>query len=788
MFLEQGKKLLLYFTIIDYIGSFLWLFFSSKSDESKAFGIHIFSILAPLISAIILFLAYKKGKDSEKAFWQLLSLGSISYTVGVIIKAYYTMFLLKPAPYPGLLDFFFLLQFTFYFFAFIYKIKANSKNLHFIKFTFDTWIVLTVAIVFSWQLILHPIMTKDHISYLHLIVSLGYPIGDLILLYGAVSFYLGSEQFFPPKVLHFILGSLMVQVVTDTSFIFLKHNYHDILGPFWSLAPLLMGLAAIHSLDGQAVSTGKKKDMVKNTISLQLLLPYFSVILMFMVIIFQNKEFNSLIFGSAIAILLILFRQISTSIENETLLFKYHDLTEELEQKIGERTKELSSKNQQLITAVQRMKHMAFHDVLSGLPNRRLFQARLLTAMDEAIRNRSKIAVVFIDLDRFKNINDTLGHEFGDLLLKHVSKQMIKSVRKFDTISRQGGDEFTIILNKISKKEEIIPLIEQLRSIVSKPIIIKGQELHVSMSIGIALYPNDGNSTEELMKNADMAMYYAKEDGRNNYKFYSKNMNQTISRKMALENGLRKAIVNDEFVLYYQPQVDTFTGKIVGVESLLRWNSMEAGIVSPSEFIPVAEETGLIFPIGEWVLYTACRQGKVWHESGHHQFKVAVNLSPLQFLHENIVNMVRNILDETGFNPQFLELEITEGVAFHDAEEAIKKMQALRNLGVGISLDDFGTGYSSLIYLKRFPINTLKIAKPFIQDIVQNDRDKSLVDAIVSMAHSLGLSVVVEGAETDEQLLTLQELNCDFVQGKIYSYPLTVTQLNARIESQLSKH
>jgi diguanylate cyclase (GGDEF)-like protein len=784
MFLLKEKKLLLYFTFFHYIGYFLWLFVWSKNDWTKLVGIHTFSILAPLISVITLFLVVKKSKGNEKPFWLFIALGCMNAAIGEILKGYNTILLLKSVPYPGISDFFFLLQFLFYLLAFIYEVRINSKNLHIIKFTFDTSIILTVAVVFSWHLILHPIIIHHHISYLDLLVSLGYPMGDLILLFGAVSIYLGSENVFPPKVSYLMIGSLLIQIVTDTASRFLHQGSQEILGPYWSIAPLLMGLAAIYSLDSIPKNSKNNKE---SRISLRLLLPYLSVILLFMVIIFQNNEFNSLIFGTAVAIFLVLFRQVFTGIENQTLLVNYHNLTEELEQKIGERTKELSSKNQELITAVQRMKHMAFHDVLSGLPNRRLFQERLVTSMDEAIRNRSKIAVVFIDLDRFKNINDTLGHEFGDLLLKYVSRQMVKSVRKVDTISRQGGDEFTIILNNISTKEEIIPLIERLQTIVSKPITIKGQELHVSMSIGIALYPNDGTTTEELMKNADMAMYYAKEEGRNNYKFYSQYMNHTISRKMVLENGLRKAILNDEFVLYFQPQVNIHTEKIIGVESLLRWNSVEAGMISPSEFIPVAEETGLIFPIGEWVLRTACKQGKTWHDYGHSDLKVAVNLSPLQFLHENLVDMIRTVLDETNFNPYFLELEITEGVAFHDAEEAIRKMQALRDLGVGISIDDFGTGYSSLIYLKRFPINTLKVAKPFIQDMVDNPRDKALVEAIVSMAHSLDLSVVVEGAETDTQLLALKELCCDVVQGEIFSQPLTVTQLNMMIDSKLTK-
>jgi len=415
-----------------------------------------------------------------------------------------------------------------------------------------------------------------------------------------------------------------------------------------------------------------------------------------------------------------------------------------------------------------------------------MFLERLVTAMEEAKRNHYKLAVIFIDLDRFKNINDTLGHEFGDLLLKHVTKQMALSVRKIDTISRQGGDEFTILLNRIRAEEDVIPLIERIRAIVAKPIMISGQELHVSMSIGIAFYPTDGKTTDELMKNADMAMYRAKEEGRDNYKFYSMDMNKAISRKMALENGLRKALKNDEFVLVYQPQVNLQTGEIVGVETLLRWNTMEAGMVSPNQFIPVAEESGLIIPIGEWVLKQACMQGKSWHDLGHNHIKVAVNLSPVQFLHDNLVEMVNKALKTTGFNPNYLELEITEGVAFTDAEAAIKKMQNIRDLGVRISLDDFGTGYSSFMYLKRFPINMLKIPKPFNQDIMINQKDRALVETIIYLGHSLGLSVIAEGIENEEQLKILKELHCDVIQGDLYSKPLSVMQVGAIIESNRS--
>ena len=635
---------------------------------------------------------------------------------------------------------------------------------------------MTVAITFSWRFLMEDIVAQNSLTALFI------PIGDLVLLFGAISFYLGHEEIFPPKVLYLFLGSLFLQVIADTTALYINNpNLESLLVPFSTLSLLLLGLSGAFALGENHENPAKKKEgySVKDIYSLRLLLPYISVILLFLVMIFQHQESSDLILGSTIAILLVISRQIFTSLENQTVLLKYHTLTEELEQKISERTEELSSKNHQLVTAVRKMKQMAYHDVLSGLPNRRMFLERLVKSMDEAKRNHFKLAVIFIDLDRFKNINDSLGHDFGDMLLKHVSSKMAESLRKIDTISRQGGDEFTIILNRIREEKDVIPLVKRLQSIVAQPIVIKGHELHVSMSIGIALYPRDGKNIEELMKNADMAMYRAKEEGRDTYRFYSYDLNKNISRKVTIENGLRKAIRNGEFLLYYQPQVDCKTGELVGIETLIRWNTVEAGIVLPNEFIPIAEETGLIIPIGEWVLTAACNQAKIWHDSGNNHLKLAVNLSPVQFQHENLVQMIASILKKTGFNPHYLELEITEEISFIDAEEAIKKMKAIRELGVRISIDDFGTGYSSLMYLKRFPINSLKIAKPFIEDMTTNKIDQALVAAIISMAHSLGLSVIAEGIETEQQLLALTELQCDVLQGELISKPLTSTQLNA---------
>ncbi|MEC1525121.1 EAL domain-containing protein [Neobacillus niacini] len=771
------NRLYIYYTLFYTLGYYIWLYFSKNNITSKTTGENLFLLAAPLTSSIILFFIYRRLKTKENCIWLFYSLGCFFNFLAVLANGYFYQ---KEVLSLGWNHLFYILQILCFLFVFIYIIRMKEENVHLTKFIFDTCIIMTAAITFSWYFII-----RNH--QIHNIF-IGLPLGDLVLVFGALVFYLGSEKLSPFKVL--ILSSLLIHVIADSSYFIISIMNipfsERLLYPLWSLWPLLLGIAGTFAIqnDDESFEKNNKILSLKDSITLRLLLPYISVILLFMTMIFQHQDSNSLIIGSAAAILLLILRHIFASLENQTLLAKYHELTEELELKIGERTEELSSINQQLLSAARKMKHMAYHDVLSGLPNRRMFLERLTTAMDEAKRNQYKLAVIFIDLDRFKNINDTLGHEFGDLLLKHVTKEMAKNVRKIDTISRQGGDEFTVLFNRIRAEEDVIPLVERIRAIVAKPINIQGQELHVSMSIGIAFYPSDGQNTKELMKNADMAMYRAKEEGRNNYKFYSKDMNKTISRKMALESGLRKALKNNEFVLNYQPQVSLQTGELVGVEALLRWNTMEAGMVYPSQFIPVAEESGLIIPIGEWVLNHACIQGKAWHDSGKSDLIIAVNLSPVQFLHENLVEMVIKALKTTRLNPNCLELEITEGVAFTNAEAAIKNMQKLRDLGVRISIDDFGTGFSSLMYLKRFPINTLKIPKPFTQDIMGSQKDKALVETIIYLGHSLGLTVIAEGIENKEQLLFLKEHHCDVVQGDLYSKPLTVMQVSALIENK----
>jgi len=425
---------------------------------------------------------------------------------------------------------------------------------------------------------------------------------------------------------------------------------------------------------------------------------------------------------------------------------------------------------------------MANHDALTGLPNRNLFLDRLGQALCKKERSEKMLAVLFIDLDQFKVVNDTLGHHMGDILLKEVASRLLGVVRKSDTVSRLGGDEFTLILDDISLAEDSVTVARKVLNAFALPFKIDEHEVFISASIGITLYPADSDTAEGLLKNADTAMYHAKEKGRNNYQFFSEELSSKVCERLALETGLRRALERGEFILHYQPRIDTVKRNIVGVEALLRWQHPDNGLLAPARFIPLAEETGLIVPIGEWVLRTACAQIKAWQEAGLPSLKVSVNISVRQFCQNNLVGVIRTILDETGLGPEFLELEITESVIMVNPEEAITILGELKKMGLSIAIDDFGTGYSSLMHLKRLPVDVLKVDQNFTQGIAVNKSDETLVSTIINMGHSLGLNVVAEGVETIEQMLFLGERSCEELQGFYFSKPLPSASLRELLE------
>jgi len=459
--------------------------------------------------------------------------------------------------------------------------------------------------------------------------------------------------------------------------------------------------------------------------------------------------------------------------------------------RISELRRHLRSSNEDLRSALAAVRQVATHDNLTGLPNRVLFGEELQHALAQAERRHRPVALLFMDLDRFKNINDTLGHAFGDRVLQEVAKRLTRCVRESDILARLGGDEFVLLVEEFPDPANLGGIAQKLLTAVSQVTSIDGRELNLSVSIGICMYPADGRDAKTLLANADIAMYRAKERGRNNFCFYSAQLNLHTPERLALEAALRGGLERGEFRVHYQPKIDMATGSITGVEALLRWQHPELGLLLPEKFIHLAEETGLIVPIGLWTLREVCTRAKAWQEAGLPRLPVAVNLSARQFRQEQLVSQLAEILKSTGLEPDILELEITESMVMQDPDGAVALMKALRKMGVRLTIDDFGTGYSSLGYLKRFPINSLKVDKSFVRDLPHSSDDIAITRAVIAMAHSLQMNVIAEGVEHQGQFDLLRDEGCDEFQGYLCQPPLTeedlmrfIRESGARISSR----
>ena len=450
---------------------------------------------------------------------------------------------------------------------------------------------------------------------------------------------------------------------------------------------------------------------------------------------------------------------------------------------IGGRLSELRTSlrrsNNELSSALDTIQELATHDSLTGLPNRAMFAESLQHALAQGERHERRLAVFFLDLDRFKNINDTLGHLFGDKVLKEAAARLSRSVRNSDIVARLGGDEFVVLVEEFGPDAALTEIGQKLLGAMSQPAVVEGHEISISASVGICIYPEEGQDAQTLLTNSDIAMYRAKAQGGNSLCFYSAEMNSHSLERLALEAALRRALERDELRVYYQPKMDVASGRMTGVEALLRWEHPELGLLAPDKFIPIAEETGLIVPIGQWVIRTVCERARVWEAQGMPAFSVAVNLSARQFRQERLVADLEEILHSTGTAPGFLELEITESMVMQDPEQATRQMDLLRRMGVRLAIDDFGTGYSSLAYLKRFPINSLKIDKAFVRDLPHDSDDLAITRAIIAMAHSLRLNVIAEGVEHRTQLDQLGIEGCDEFQGYFCRPPMTEADLCA---------
>jgi diguanylate cyclase (GGDEF)-like protein/PAS domain S-box-containing protein len=439
------------------------------------------------------------------------------------------------------------------------------------------------------------------------------------------------------------------------------------------------------------------------------------------------------------------------------------------------------------ITSMKRyeseLEFQASRDTLTGLANRAMLHDCLRQAIVQAKLDALSVWVVFVDLDRFKFINDTLGHRAGDLLLKTLARRLFRCLRPFDTAARLGGDEFVLIMPEHPGQRPDARVLQSVMDAIAAPVSIEGHNFFLTCSLGVAKYPTDGEDSETLIKHADIAMYRAKQSGRNNFQFYTPSMNEQALERLHIESSLRTALERSEFVLHYQPKVDAVSGRITGMEALIRWSHPELGMVSPGRFIGLAEETGLIVPIGAWVTRTACAQNKAWQDAGLPAVRVSVNLSARQFAQRNLVQSIAAVLQETGLEPQYLEIELTESLVMTDVEHAIDMLQQLKLLGVKLSIDDFGTGYSSLAYLKRFPIDVLKIDQSFVRDIAVDFNDAAITVSIISLGHNLKLKVIAEGVETQEQLAYLRNHGCDEVQGYLFSRPVPAAEFESRLRA-----
>lgn len=466
-------------------------------------------------------------------------------------------------------------------------------------------------------------------------------------------------------------------------------------------------------------------------------------------------------------------------------LLERRQIEEELERCVRERTAQLEDAYRELereIIERRRAEEAAYYDTLTGLPNRMLFQERLPRALALAERSEQRLAVMLIDLDRFKAINETLGHAVGDRLLFEIAERLTACVRRSDTVARFAGDEFALVLTQIThpdnliriaqRTEDAVEIAQSILRVLAPPFVCGQHELYLTASIGIGLYPDDGEDAQTLLKHAGSALYRAKEQGGSSYQFYTADMNATALKRLTLENDLRRALERNEFAVYYQPQMNIDSSQIVGMEALVRWQHPELGLVCPADFIPIAEDTGLILPLGEWVLRTACAQNKEWQTRGLPKMRVAVNLSARQFQHPELTNVIAQALAETGLSAEDLELELTESSLMKNAETAIETLRQIKATGVRLAIDDFGTGYSSLSHLKRLPIDELKIDRSFVCESTTDADDAAIVMAIIGLAHNLKLKVIAEGVETKEQLAFLRLLRCDEIQGYLCSQPL----------------
>jgi diguanylate cyclase (GGDEF)-like protein/PAS domain S-box-containing protein len=881
---RQNMNLSRLFFILLYIGAYYgWIFYWQDNDVLLTWGGNIFSIVGSLIAAFWLFIPFRRGSKTERLFWLLLSLGSFSYLLAEAIWLFQENILKNEITFPSYSDFFYHLQVLFFLAAFIYRFAKERKTYDTARHIFDILIVMTVATTFSWHFFMNPIWSNSSMSNLSYMVTLMYPIGDLALLFSAMSLYFAVKNSFSANEINLILSGILIRILADTLFLYLSYNDRyfsgNFIDPLFILSLLIFSYTGtLHQEKSEQPSTNTEQYQLQKLELIRLIIPYLNVSVLLVFMSIRSKGLDEFTLGATLSVLLMMARQVLMMIENKNILYQYHMKTKELEiseerykslfeynpdpvfsldregkfvsvnsaceQLIGIEKKELvgvystdfttesnrekaSKRFSQVMKGIpqtyeipifdksgkvhhasitnipimvrnqlvgifgvgkditelkkkeEKIQYLAYHDSLTGLSNRVAFAEMLNQAVSDAKRTNEMFAMMFMDLDRFKIINDTLGHDVGDQLLISVTDRMKGCLGKNDTAARLGGDEFTFIIKDIFSPKDAESVAQRILKAFDQPFIINGHEISTSPSIGIVIYPLNDQSPVALMKKADIAMYLVKENGKGNFKLFDES-DLGLIKKVSLEEDIQQALSDNQFFLHYQPQINTKTNEIVGVEALIRWNHPKFGVILPNEFIPIAEKTGMIIPIGEWVLRDACQQARIWNEMGY-PLKLAVNLSPQQFHQENLVGRINKIIQETRISPDKIDLEITEAIAMEDIKKLMPKLMSLKKLGVNLSVDDFGTGYSSLSYLSTFPINSLKLARGFISKIEDNPINQTVITSVLNMAQKLNIHVIAEGVETESQAAFLRENHCHELQGFLFGKPVAPEEIEKQL-------
>lgn len=736
---KRRSALIFLMVIVSFFYS--WSFVFNGNEWMGLLGASAIPIIVGVVSFTWIFKAYRTISGKHRYFWHILSIGVFIHTSGSVVWVYYILFY-GIENFPNVSYLLWLLGYVSFLVALIYKtILVGGSTLN-NPYIFNIAIFMIVASSLSIYYLIEPILKLSNYSLSMTIMNVAFQITNLSILFAVTTLYYLSRQSNESKLMTIIISGFFLQILADSSYAYLSINNSyqigSIIDPIWMTSVFLIGFAGLYAQTGVEPKWHTKPPFFKSAESF---FPYVStVVLIILVITSYQANFNALSFGLTAVFFIIIGRQLIIINQNKRLMSQY--------------------------------KHFAYHDYLTGLNNRTSFKEDLDNIIQDAKQTNKKVALLLLDLDRFKMVNDTLGHHIGDNVLKKVSSRLKSTLGKRDEIYRLGGDEFVLVLSDASEEECRI-VGDKIINEFTMPFFIAHHQITITPSIGISLYPENGAYYEALLKSADAAMYLAKDSGKNKYCFYDVALHERMSRKMTIENHLTSAIEKNQMQLFYQPKIELKTRMIYGMEALLRWEHPDLGSISPVEFIPIAEETGQILAIGEWALKTACQQNKVWQQKGYSSLCLSVNVSVRQFEHGDFVEIVNNTLLETGLDPQFLELEITESI-MQNVGESIEVLNGLRKLGVKIAIDDFGTGYSSLHILKELPIDIIKIDKSFIDDITNTMKNQSMVKAIINIGLNLNLDIVAEGIEHDHQIEALLSYNCGLGQGFLFQKPIDV--------------